>query len=83
MDDRERSCLSPRTLLSATNIVRQQSDTTGVRRLIRGVAVEDDRPQTSHVGKPLLGIPISFAFALRFYRLCSCSCKASFTSAVK
>ncbi|VDM82982.1 unnamed protein product [Strongylus vulgaris] len=28
-------------------MVRQQSDTTGVRRLVRGAAIEDDRPQTS------------------------------------
>ncbi|PIO56365.1 hypothetical protein TELCIR_22236, partial [Teladorsagia circumcincta] len=45
--DGERGGLSPRLLLSAANMVRQQSDTTGVRRLVRGVAIEDDRPQTS------------------------------------
>ncbi|KJH48967.1 hypothetical protein DICVIV_04937 [Dictyocaulus viviparus] len=30
-----------------TNMIRQQSDTTAQRRLIRAVAVEDDHPQTS------------------------------------
>ncbi|XGW14304.1 hypothetical protein V3C99_000547 [Haemonchus contortus] len=45
--DGERGGLSPRILLTAANMVRQQSDTTGVRRLVRGVAIEDDRPQTS------------------------------------
>lgn len=47
--DGDRGGLTPRSLLSTANMVRQQSDTTGVRRLVRGVAIEDDRPQTSQV----------------------------------
>ncbi|KIH47748.1 hypothetical protein ANCDUO_22187 [Ancylostoma duodenale] len=45
--DGDRGGLTPRSLLASANMVRQQSDTTGVRRLVRGVAIEDDRPQTS------------------------------------
>ncbi|VDP33960.1 unnamed protein product [Heligmosomoides polygyrus] len=47
--DGEHGGLSPRLLLNTANMLRQQSDTTGVRRLMRGVAIEDDRPQTSQV----------------------------------
>ncbi|KAK5973280.1 Protein kinase domain-containing protein, partial [Trichostrongylus colubriformis] len=47
--DGERGGLSPRILLTAANMVRQQSDTTGVRRLVRGVAIEDDRASTSQL----------------------------------
>ncbi|KAL6725660.1 hypothetical protein Aduo_007697 [Ancylostoma duodenale] len=47
--DGDRGGLTPRSLLASANMVRQQSDTTGVRRLVRGVAIEDDRPQTSQV----------------------------------
>ena len=50
-----------RSLLSAASMIRQQSDTSGkinlnfyslmqisgVRRLVRAIAIEDDRPQTS------------------------------------
>ncbi|KAK6746363.1 hypothetical protein RB195_012463 [Necator americanus] len=47
--DGERGALTPRSLLSSANMLRQQSDTTGIRRLVRGVAIEDDRPETSQL----------------------------------
>uniref|UniRef100_A0A0K0D1F4 Twin-arginine translocation signal domain-containing protein n=1 Tax=Angiostrongylus cantonensis TaxID=6313 RepID=A0A0K0D1F4_ANGCA len=38
------------TMLTSSNVLRQQSDTTGRRaRLIRDFAVEGDQPQTSQV----------------------------------
>ncbi|EYC00268.1 hypothetical protein Y032_0116g530 [Ancylostoma ceylanicum] len=51
--DGDRGGLTPRSLLASANMVRQQSDTTGVRRLVRGVAIEDDRPQTSQLASTM------------------------------
>uniref|UniRef100_A0A1I7WIU8 Uncharacterized protein n=1 Tax=Heterorhabditis bacteriophora TaxID=37862 RepID=A0A1I7WIU8_HETBA len=44
-------------LLPTSSMVRQQSDTTGVRRLVRGKAIDHDRPQTSQ-NKPVLYHPL-------------------------
>ncbi|EGT39767.1 hypothetical protein CAEBREN_28924 [Caenorhabditis brenneri] len=45
-----------RSLLSAASMVRQQSDTTGVRRLVRTRAVQEDDPDGPHSSNNLFCI---------------------------
>ncbi|VDM80963.1 unnamed protein product [Strongylus vulgaris] len=64
LGDGERGGLSPRSLLASANMVRQQSDTTGVRRLVRGAAIEDDRPQTSQASSWILKLVQSSKYSI-------------------